>query len=116
MYYKTMLLLGLPLVFFITACHSQKKVACNYIKQPFADTLLSYGKISHKYISNGCSPIIISYKNPMHDTLTLIPMNSLNEIDKDGKEVLFNFKTLKVHQPKGCGNGIPVYITTIRAK
>ena len=111
-----MLLLGLSLVLFITACHSQKKVAGNNMKQPFADTLLSSGKISHKYVSNGCSPIIISYKNPMHDTLTLIPLNSLKEMDKDGKEVLFNFKTLKVHQPKGCGDGIPVYITAIRAK
>ena len=78
--------------------------------------LLSSGKVSHKYSAGGCGVVIISDKNPQHDTLTLIPMNPLNELDKEGLEIIFNYRILRVHSPKGCGAGIPVQITGIRVK
>ena len=104
------------IVFVFFACKAKQNNSSAKQTKPVADTLLSAGKVSHKYSAGGCGAVIISCKNPQHDTLTLIPMTPLNEFDKEGLEIVFNYRTLKVHQPKGCGAGIPVQITGIRAK
>lgn len=108
---------SLMMVLFFACKAKQKNMPAQQTKTamdsiPFS----SSGKVSHKYSASGCGAVIISYKNPQHDTLTLIPMTPLNEFDKEGLEILFNYRTLRVHQPKGCGAGIPVQITGIRAK
>jgi len=104
------------LLIVFAACKTKQPNTSVQQTKPTADTLLSSGKISHKYSAGGCGAVIISYKNPQHDTLTLIPMTSLNEFDKEGLEIVFNYRTLRVHTPKGCGAGIPVQITGIRAR
>ena len=69
------------------------------------------GKVSHQYKSAGCETVIVCKK--AQDTLLLIPMNPLEKFDKDGTEISFNYRILKVHNPKGC-KGIPVQVSNIK--
>lgn len=73
------------------------------------------GKISHKYKATGCSTVIIV--NDGQEVLTLIPRGKLPaDLDIDGQEVTFDYRTLKMPQPEGCSIGIPAEIKGIAKK
>lgn len=80
----------------------------NYIK--------TTGRVSHRYSATGCGAVIVCGKIPQGDTLILIPITPLNNFDKEGLEISFGYRKLRVHQPKGCGAGIPVQITDVKQK
>jgi hypothetical protein len=49
--------------------------------------------------------------------LTLIPKDKLpSEMDVDGLEVKFNYRTLRMAQPEGCTTGQPAEITDLSKK
>lgn len=105
------------IVAFVT-CKPKQHIASAQQAHAAKDSSLftSSGKISHMYSAGGCGAVIISDKNPQHDTLILIPVPSLKEFDKVGLEIKFNYRILKIHTPKGCGAGIPVQIMNIKEK
>jgi hypothetical protein len=75
------------------------------------------GKVSHQYRETGCSTVILVNSENQDKPLTLIPRDTLSpEFDIDGLEILFNYRTLKMPNPKGCTVGIPAEITDISKK
>ncbi len=73
------------------------------------------GKVSHQYRATGCSTVII-VTDPVNTT-TLIPKDTLSsEFDVDGLEIYFNYRPLKMPNPKGCSVGIPALISNISKK
>ncbi len=70
------------------------------------------GKISHRYRAEGCATVIIVPGGP--EMLTLIPRSKLPaNVDVDGLEVVFYYRTLRMPQPAGCTKGIPAEIKDI---
>ncbi|MDF2438734.1 MAG: hypothetical protein K0Q95_3110 [Bacteroidota bacterium] len=82
---------------------------------PVTNTATSSGKVSHKYRASGCSTVIILMQDETE--LTLIPKDKLpSEMDVDGLEVKFNYRTLRMAQPEGCTTGQPAEITDLSKK
>ena len=50
----------------------------------------------------------------MSDILYLIPATPLQEFDVDGLKIYFTYHLLRVHNPKGCHQGIPAQILNIK--
>jgi hypothetical protein len=73
------------------------------------------GKVSHKFRATGCATVIIVDQDG--NELVLIPKDKLvNDLDVDGLQINFNYRTLKMPQPAGCSKGIPAEITDISKK
>ena len=73
------------------------------------------GKVSHQFSANGCSTVIVS-KTETGEELVLIPRTPLEKkFDKEGLEIFFNYKPLKIRQPPGC-QGIPADISDVSLK
>lgn len=73
------------------------------------------GKVSHKFKATGCATVIIIDQNGSE--LVLIPKDKLEkDLDVDGLQINFNYRTLKMPQPAGCSTGIPAEITDISKK
>jgi hypothetical protein len=73
------------------------------------------GTVSHKYRPTGCATVIIVKQE--EEEITLIPKDKLaKEFDVDGKQIMFNYHTLKMPQPEGCAVGMPAEITDISKK
>lgn len=73
------------------------------------------GKVSHKYRPDGCATVIIFMQDGTETTL--IPSQKLAaEYDVDGQEIMFNYRTLKMHNPEGCNVGMPAEITDLSKK
>lgn len=79
------------------------------------NAIKAVGVVSHQYSSSGCKTMILCKREIEKDTLFLIPMTSLGEYDKDGLEINFYYRILRVHNPKGCP-GTPIQISEIKAK
>jgi hypothetical protein len=98
----------------IFACKSKKTATSKTVEtDATSDTKKTKGIVSHQFQSAGCQTIVICKKES--DTLFLIPMTSLDKFDVDGLEISFDYRVLKVHNPKGC-HGIPVQISNITSK
>jgi hypothetical protein len=77
----------------------------------------SFGTVSFQYKATGCSTVIVIKDEAQNNTITLIPKDKLpDEFDKDGLEIYFNYRPLKMPNPKGCSIGIPASITDISKK
>ena len=77
----------------------------------------TFGKVSHQYRKTGCATVIIVNNENKDKPLTLIPKDTLSPVfDIDGLEVLFNYRALKMPNPKGCSIGIPAEIKDISKK
>ncbi len=75
------------------------------------------GKVSHQYRKTGCATVIIvHYSNP-EEMMTLIPKDTLAPaFDIDGLEIYFNYRKLKMPNPRGCTAGMPAEIKDISKK
>lgn len=70
------------------------------------------GKVSHQYRQSGCSTVVVvtneAYK------IILIPKDKLPvDLDVDGQEISFYYRTLKMPQPAGCVKGMPAVFREI---
>ena len=98
----------------IFACKSKKTDASKPAETDAASNAQkTKGIVSHQFQSAGCQTIVICKKES--DTLFLIPMTPLDKFDVDGLEISFDYRVLKVHNPKGC-HGMPVQISNITSK
>jgi len=85
------------------------------VNEPSAVTGKTIGKVSHEYRATGCSTVIVVVGATK--PLILIPKNKLSaDIDVDGLEITFNYRTLKMPQPAGCTKGIPAELSDIAKK
>lgn len=79
-----------------------------------SNSLKTEGKVTHQYKLMGCETIIICKPTTENDTLFLIPMTPLEKFDIDGLQISFNYRILRIHNPKGCKQGIPAQISNIK--
>lgn len=103
-------------LFIIPGCRTKEKTMQQTMVNiaPAGTTL---GKVSHQYRESGCNTVIIVNLENQDKPLTLIPRDTLSaEFDVDGLEILFNYRKLKMPNPKGCSIGIPAEITDISKK
>lgn len=109
MRHLTILLVGLSL---FLSCKTQQKVSDSNT-EPTGKTI---GKISYKYKAGGCSAVIVVGEGTEGE-LTLIPKDALDKkVDKDGQEIYFNYRPLKMPNPAGCTAGMPAEITDVSVK
>ena len=88
----------------VTSCKSQKDAA--------AIVGATTGKVSHQYQSTGCSTVVIIAGT--NGPVTIIPKDKLSaEFDVDGLEITFDYRALKMPQPKRCNVGMPAELTNI---
>jgi hypothetical protein len=72
------------------------------------------GTISHGDKDSPCTIITITQSE---GDLVLIPVKGLPaDLDKEGNVILFDYNTLKMPQPEGCGVGIPAEIRNASIK
>ncbi len=84
--------------------------------QVIADTRI-VGKVSHQYANTGCNTVIIVKNDDKDNPLVLIPINAIaKEFDKDGWELYFNYRLLKIKNPAGCAHGLPAELSNISKK
>ena len=75
------------------------------------------GKVSHQYKKAGCSSVIIIKRTPPEEDLVLIPKTPLpKKLDKEGMELKFNYRVLRMPNPKGCEKGQPAELSDIQKK
>jgi len=73
------------------------------------------GKVSHQYRESGCATVIIVQNG--EEPLTLIPKEPLPAVlDVDGMKITFDYRLLRMPNPKGCATGIPAEITNVSKK
>jgi hypothetical protein len=95
----------------ITATTTESKPATE-MSVPVGNTI---GKVSHKFRATGCATVIVIDQDG--NELVLIPKDKLaKDLDVDGLQISFNYRTLKMPQPAGCSKGIPAEITEISKK
>jgi hypothetical protein len=77
----------------------------------------THGKVSHQYQKTGCATVIVVQSENPEEALVLIPKDILSfEFDKDELEIVFNYRKLRMPNPKGCTVGIPAEIKDISKK
>lgn len=77
----------------------------------------STGVVSYQYRSGGCSTVVVVDADKQHDQIILIPKDPLpSQCDKDGAKIAFNYRTLKMPNPKGCLIGIPAELSNVSKK
>ena len=101
-------------------CKSKKStnaVPANTATEQTPKPAKTLGKVSHQFRATGCATVIVVTRTGQEEPLILIPKDSLpSELDVDGKEIYFNYRTLKIHQPQGCSKGIPAEVTGVERK
>ena len=102
------------------SCKSKQFNSTQVIEKPDisnqpSNSLKAIGIVSYQYKSSGCGTLILCKREIEKDTLFLIPMASIGEYDKDGLEIFFNYRILRIHNPKGC-KGTPVQVSDIKVK
>ncbi len=78
--------------------------------------IVGTGKVSNMYKSTGCGYVIVSIRKKEKDTLILIPSIPIIGFEKNNLAVNITYRHLKTHSKKGCGQGIPVQIISIKKK
>jgi hypothetical protein len=72
------------------------------------------GTISHGNTDSPCTIVTVAQSE---GNLILIPVKGLPfDLDKEGNVILFDYNTLKMPQPEGCGVGIPAEIRNVSLK
>jgi hypothetical protein len=75
------------------------------------------GKVSHQYRATGCATVVIVKIEGEENPATLIPKDKLPEnLDVDGKEIMFDYRPLRMPNPQGCNVGMPAELTNIKSK
>lgn len=70
----------------------------------------NFGTITHNYKGGTCTVILLEGD----ETKVLIPVDGLPEaLNEDGKMIHFNYLPLRVMQPEGCNEGIPVQLNDV---
>lgn len=96
-------------------CKSKEAVSSTTNAVQAAVVAATTGKVSHMYKDKGCSTVI--FVSGADAELVLIPKDALPaDLDVDGMEIKFNYRTLKMPQPQGCEKGIPAELTDISKK
>ena len=73
------------------------------------------GKVSHEYRATGCNTVINFEQEGVR--MTIIPKDPLpSELDIDGTQITFNYRTLRMPNPEGCTVGIPAEVSDISKK
>lgn len=104
------------------ACKTKEKAASTASAAPQTVTADSSapkttGKVSHQYKDTGCATVVIVKLAGEENPMTLIPKDKLpDNMDVDGKEIMFDYRPLKMPNPKGCTIGIPAELTNLKAK
>lgn len=127
---NTIIVLSAGLLMFSVSCKCKEKTSPTQQTQqtqqtqttkdpkmmaPVSDKTL--GMVSYQYKSTGCTAVVIVQTEIATQPLILIPMNPLPAgIDKDGLEIYFDYRPLKMPNPKGCNAGIPAELTNISKK
>ena len=72
------------------------------------------GMVSHQFRASGCNTVIV-INDSQGNEIILIPKDPLpSKLDKDHLKIRFDYTTLKMPNPKGCGKGIPAQITNVQ--
>lgn len=110
----------LPYLFIYSACQTAKPVKT---KDPIAietasatdDPSFTYGKVTRLINANPCTSIIVLNKDVSStNELILLPKDPLpEELNKEGAEIKFHYRPLKIKNPEGCLKGIPAAITEV---
>ena len=109
---RTLLILFTIVSTGFASCKTNKTTASTSAEQQTPQTT---GKVSHQYKETGCATVVI-IKNG-DETITLIPKDKLpDSLDVDGKELTFDYRTLKMHNPAGCNVGMPAELTNVKPK
>jgi hypothetical protein len=113
---KTLKIIALGLLIFTFSCKTKQVGLQNTqttdVKTSDPKTL---GKVSHEFKATGCGTIVI-IKDKENQTI-LIPKDALpEEFDKDGLQIYFEYRLLKMKNPSGCGKGIPADLSNISKK
>jgi hypothetical protein len=107
-------------LFTFIACQTSKPVKT---KEPIAietastpeDPSFTYGKVTHLINANPCASIIVINKDTgSNNELILLPKDPLSEdLNKEGTEIKFHYRPLKIKNPEGCLKGMPVALTEV---
>lgn len=102
-------------LFFAVSCSSNKKTSTSTaVKEDVPVNSKTTGKISHQYSATGCSTVVIVPSSVLDAPILLIPKDKLPaDLDKDGLEISFNYRTLRMPNPPGCNVGIPAEIKDV---
>lgn len=101
------------MVILAPACKTKKTVEGNE-NNTANNSELSAGKVSHQYRETGCATVIIVERKAEESPLTLIPFQKLpDKFDKDGIQIKFHYRLLRMPNPAGCSVGLPAEITDI---
>lgn len=93
------------------ACKSKKSSAISSGVTTVVGTTV--GKVSHEFRPQGCVTVIRVVQDT-GDGIVLIPKDKLDKrYDVHGMQIMFNYTTLRMPQPKGCSEGMPAEITDI---
>ncbi len=113
-YFK--LLIPVLAIFFCYSCECSKTTAQHAVNiNQTNNSAMTSGKVSHIYRATGCKTVIII--NNSDEALTLIPSVELpGEFDKDGLEIFFNYRLLKMPNPEGCSVGLPAELSDVAIK
>ncbi len=94
-------------------------MGCSVFSQeaPKDATPKTIGKVSHQYKKGGCASVIVIQNLPPEEPIVLIPKTPLpKKLDKEGMEIRFNYRKLRMPNPKGCEKGIPAELSDIQKK
>ncbi|MGB3946691.1 MAG: hypothetical protein WBM13_01795 [Bacteroidia bacterium] len=124
---KKIIFFSLLFAVFLCSCKSKQKAAISETKaneqnqlQPVAASTTEQnkvepkviGKVSHEYQQTGCATVVVITKN--NEKTILIPKDKLPvDLDIDGQEISFYYRTLKMPQPAGCIKGMPAALRDI---
>ncbi len=116
---KNLFIILSVIILFSYSCKTHNKT--QQTNQTTTNTSVDIGKnmgtVSHQYQSTGCNTVIIVKTEGGTTPLILIPKDALSaDFDKDGLQIYFDYRPLKMPQPKGCAQGIPAEISNISKK
>jgi hypothetical protein len=102
----------------ISGCKSKQQInTINTEEKKTAQTnIKTVGRVSHRNRETGCNTVIIVQNKDNTDSLMLIPRLLLNEFDVDKMEIYFDYRILRMPNPKGCKEGVPVEVSNVSKK
>lgn len=94
------------------ACKAKKSSAISSGVTAVVATTM--GKVSHEFRPQGCETVIRVAPTDGQEEIVLIPKDKLSkQFDVHGMQIMFNYVTLRMPQPRGCSTGMPAEITDI---
>jgi hypothetical protein len=115
---KIYLLIIVSVLVFSQACKTKQKADATTgatKTEKVYETPKTVGTVSHQYREDGCATVILIRTDG--ETLTIIPKDPLPaEFDRDGMNLTFEYRKLKMPNPAGCKVGIPAELSNISGK